>query len=164
MMSPVSEAEMSRIFTRILQGEVHTSKLPSFATWLPETKCLQGRPDFVATRTDRPHSRSRSWLTTGLATPSLANVVSLLSARVARTFDYLTYCTGLSVPVLRRNLSRLNDLDLVKCVGQSQFMLKSELPTSKCEFWAFELKVSHWQSALYQARLPTKRLHTGQRS
>lgn len=149
----VTEEQLTAAFEGALSNGEWTRYYPPFAHVLREVDCHQGRPDFVASPTtviDIPRDY-RAQLASALATPSLARTLSLLKRSAPRTNDYLRRASGLSVPVLRRSISTLGSLGFVARSGQSGYVLAPAFPDTKWELWAFELKVDHWQRALFQA-------------
>ena len=153
MTNKVTEEQLSTAFEGALSNGAWTRYYPPFAHVLREVDCHQGRPDFVASPTtviDTPRD-CRAQLAPALATPSLVRILSLLKRSAPRTDDYLRRASGLSVPVLRRSISALESLGVVARSSQSGYVLASAFPETKWELWAFEVKVDHWQRALFQA-------------
>jgi hypothetical protein len=58
---------------------------------------------------------------------------------------------GVSSRVLRNCVSELIALGLVEKVERSVLRLAEDCPPLEWDLWAFELKVDHWQRALFQA-------------
>ena len=152
MSMTLTEADMAQAFAQRMAMREDTKLLPYFAGIEPEVDCLQGRPDFIGITSEEAFA-SALWgsaLTEALATPSLAHIMALLKRRAPRREEYLLRVTGLSVPVFRRAMAALEHRDIVERMG-SGYVLAPHVPNLQTRLWAFELKLDHWQRALFQA-------------
>lgn len=144
-----TEVELTRAFLHAMAEPV--KGMPSFETVVTELKCAQGRPDIVAVRarsgrtSDDRFLNSPTPLTFGKAT-----VLTLLKPRALRTETYLQRITRLDSQALRRILRELEEAGLARRAGEQRWVAAKAVP--KPELWAFELKVSDWRRALFQAQ------------
>lgn len=154
MSAMLTEAKMAEAFARFMNTQPHAQPkaLPQFAELEPEVDCLQGRPDFIGVvRQEIVDSACRTaGLAEALSVPSSAALMALLKRRAPRTENYLVRMTGLSAPVVHRVLVRLQRQEIIQQVG-SGYALAAHLPDLGAQLWAFELKLDHWQRALFQA-------------
>jgi hypothetical protein len=65
--------------------------------------------------------------------------------------DYLYRASGLSSAVLRRAIRDLENARLLIHTNSEAVLLSPNFPHIDWELWAFEIKLEHWQRALYQA-------------
>src|SRR5260221_8287374 len=153
MMTAISEDRMSDVFENLLRRSTHEDIFPKFVKWQRELACLQGRPDFVAPSAGDESLRGdeRASLAEALSTPSQALTLSLIKRRAPRTEQYLLQATGLSRRVVRRAVATLLSCDVISCDSSSRFTLSPRYADLTWDSWAFELKVSNWQRALFQA-------------
>lgn len=152
MSTTITEADMAQAFARYMAIPENSTFLPHFTGMEPEVDCLQGRPDFIGVQPDRDFD-SPPWITAlaqALATPSLASIVASLKRRAPRREEYLLRVTGMSRPVVRRAIADLERRGIVEQMGGG-YVLGSNVPTTHPHLWAFELKLDHWQRALFQA-------------
>lgn len=125
----------------------------SFSGIHREIACQQGRADIVATigGSDQAVSKHLERVGRALSTPSRSKVLSLLKERAGRTESYLLARSGLSRRTLTCALAELSDLDLIRKCSPTCFVRTNELTAATRELWAFEVKISNWQRAVYQA-------------
>lgn len=153
MKGNLTEEYLSSTFETVVGSDDWVSHFGLFGFILKEVDCHQGRPDYVASTRKLPtmSETQRKVLGGVLSAPSTARVISLLKAAAPRTAEYLVRASGFSAPVVRRSLATLLSLDLVERTGSAGYVLSSGFPTLDWELWAFEVKLEHWQRALFQA-------------
>lgn len=153
MNANVTEEQVSAAFEAALSNGAWARHYPSFRRVLREVDCQQGRPDFVASpaRATTISKARRAQLASALATPSGARILSLLKPAAPRAENYLVRASGLSQPVVRRTISTLESLNAVLPAGRTAYVQSPGFLDLEWELWAFEVKVDHWQRALYQA-------------
>jgi predicted transcriptional regulator len=152
-MKHLSEERLARAFELSLRNGVARAPFMPLHSIAKEIRCLQGRPDFVASPT-RSRIMPASFcanLASGLSSPSQAKILALLNPVAPRTERYLESGTGLSRSVIHRSIATLTSLGLIRHRGRSSYVLSHALRKSELELWAFEVKVDHWRRALYQA-------------
>lgn len=126
--------------------------MPSFAAVRAEMPCAQGRPDYVASEgLGRLRPDQQNILINALSTTSKARLLSrLMNGEIATEIDLLS-STGVSTRLFRNCMSEFRELDLVRQHGRAGFQLLQNDLSLEWDLWAFELKVDHWQRALFQA-------------
>jgi hypothetical protein len=132
-----SEEQLAVAFEEVITNGAWASYYSPFTRMLREVACLQGRPDFVGLHAGATNISmdQTDQLAAVLKVPSTTRILSLLHYAAPRTEKYLLRASGFSLPVVRR----------------LTYVLSSSFPKIQWELWAFEIKVDHWQRALYQA-------------
>lgn len=153
MTHQLSEEELSAVFEKALQNGSWARHYPPIKHFARELTCQQGRPDFVASpvRIGLLGKAKRERLAQALYNPSTARMLSLAKWKSPRTEDYFLKASGFSLPVVRRSLAALEDWRYLEQTKTGSFILTPNFPALRWELWAFELKLGHWQRALYQA-------------
>jgi hypothetical protein len=148
-----SEEQLAVAFEEVITNGAWASYYSPFTRMLREVACLQGRPDFVGLHAGATNISmdQTDQLAAVLKVPSTTRILSLLHYAAPRTEKYLLRASGFSLPVVRRSIMALESFDLITPSGHLTYVLSSSFPKIQWELWAFEIKVDHWQRALYQA-------------
>lgn len=143
---------MSSVFFDVVTSRAQLRLLPQFALVQAEVPCAQGRPDYVAS-THLGHLRpdQQSVLVKASSTPTKARLLAVLTNGEICTEADLLASTGVSTRLLRSCMAEFSDLNLVEKHGRTEFHIVPNALTLEWDLWAFELKVDHWQRALFQA-------------
>ena len=152
MKAALTEAMLTSSFEYVIDEVPIATSYPSFSHFTREMDCQQGRLDLVASA-NKPDALpiASALLAEALSTRSLAHVVSLLHAEVPRHRDDIINDSILSAPIVRKALRRLEEFELAYQSECNVYYLSTAFPTIEWELWAFEVKLSNWKRALYQA-------------
>lgn len=149
-----SEAFMAKIFLGQLTSKTGIRCFPRFQKVIPEVRCYQGRPDFIALTSPMPRksdfSKIASLSNLGRTT-SIVNVLSLLKNKAPRTKPYLIQRTNYSSRTINLALQELQKRSIVQETSSGSYTICSKWNIPKNEIWAFELKLNDWKRALFQA-------------
>lgn len=151
-----SERVLASAFLSKLASRCHGSRV-SAELVLREVDVRTGVADIVKLRI-----RGTSWLSASnpavraLTEPGLARTYTCLEAEEPATTERIATRLGLARSTIRRQLSRLSRVGLVRRVGGTEYCLTCRMPYRGTFITAYEAKISNWKRALYQAR----RYHT----
>lgn len=153
MSAKLTEETLANVFNDIVNSEDWLEQLPSLPNMMREMECQQGRPDFVASPAVVGNSDpvQRALLSATLTTPSLTRILSVLKRAAPRTEQYIGRSLGLPLPAVRRGLATLEHNGIIVRRGVNGYVRSSVFMENEIELWAFEIKLSDWQRALYQA-------------
>ena len=146
-MDEFTELEMANAFEHALKASL-VKGIPNFDILYREVSCQQGIPDFVGLSSAvLIQNYDFSNLT---ATESCSIIMSILKRNSGRRKEYIKEKTALSDATLNRALKELlfNGLVVEK---NNLYFLSINGNSQKDSIWAFELKLSNWKRALFQA-------------
>lgn len=144
-MSKISELEMSLEFEK----SVRESAFFSFDTLHNEVTCKQGIADFVGVK-KYVNASFISVFNNFSSIESESLILSLLKKNAPRSKEYLISHTGLSEKTVSRVLNSLLKANLVTHTDSGLFLSNIDNQID-VDIWAFELKLSNWKRALFQA-------------
>ena len=142
-----SELEMSITFESAIKKQ-SIKGLPSFELLFKEVSCQQGIPDFVGLSSARfiqAHDFSNL-----SSTESSSIILSLLKHKAGRRKSYIKKKTNISDATLNRVLRELQSNNFIIEKNDLYYLSVEDVPTNDT-IWAFELKLSNWKRALFQA-------------
>lgn len=146
-MSEFTELEMANAFECALKTSL-VKGIPNFDILYREVSCQQGIPDFVGLSSAiLIQNYDFSHLT---ATESCSIILSLLKRNSGRKKEYIKEKTALSDATLNRALKELRSNGLIVERNNLYFLSINE-SSQQNSIWAFELKLSNWKRALFQA-------------
>jgi len=149
----ISERVLSERFEILIRNESSQLGFPKFNSIHKEVVCLQGVADFVATLGPKLRSfaseKVLGAVDSGL--DSSARILSLLKHSSPRSEDFITKKTGFSQKTVRALIGKMLDKNVIRKTAKGNFLLTSEWNPPPIEMWAFELKISNWKRAIYQA-------------
>lgn len=150
IMNDISELQMSIAFEKLIRTNVDFTGIPKFDLIYKEVVCQQGIADFVGLVSkcgieDIEIFENVQSLETGTL------IFSLLKPKATRSKHFLQEKTGLSEKTIIRVLRELNKNGLVSETKEGLYTLSSNMKMPKLDIWAFELKISNWKRALFQA-------------
>lgn len=145
-----TEEQLRRSFVLNAQPSLWTRWTPSAVRTAEESKCSDGRADWVWSRYDiAPATISNIEL---LQHPTCSRILASLKFQSPRQLEFLASKCGVARATFKRYLQQLIDADLVHEVKSNRFILNSVLNVSPAEICAFEFKLYNWRRALYQAK------------
>lgn len=146
-MNEFTELEMSNAFEHTLK--VSSIKgLPVFDILYKEISCQQGIPDFVGLSSA---SFIQNYDFTNLTSIESSSIIlSLLKHNSGRKKKYIKEKTALSDATLNRVLKELLLNNFVVEKNHLYYLSVADIP-QRDNIWAFELKLSNWKRALFQA-------------
>jgi DNA-binding transcriptional ArsR family regulator len=150
----LTESHMSSVFQEKLCSQSHFSCFPRFTIISQEVNCLQGKPDFISLTYPKIRSRDIAIFSKiGLAknTRSLVRILSLLHHFSPRTISFLINKTGYSKRTIQQSLSILLEYSIIRRTKRDSYIISPTWDFPRNEMWAFELKLSNWKRALFQA-------------
>ncbi len=153
MSESVTEKVLSELFLDAVTVPSFTLQRRRVRHVVSEMDSWQGVADFVITPTPIStisHETFRQ-LAEAVTTRAAAQIVASLPREEDASQESLQESTGLSTSVLRRYLHQLETNRIVESCGSSRYRLDSSFKEPNIELWAFELKLSDWKRALYQA-------------
>lgn len=146
-MGEFTELEMANAFECALKASL-VKGIPNFDILYREVSCQQGIPDFVGLSSSiLIQNYDFSNLT---ATESCSIILSLLKRNSGRRKEYIKEKTALSDATLNRALKELRSNGLIVERNNLYFLSINE-SSQQNSIWAFELKLSNWKRALFQA-------------
>lgn len=146
-MNKLTELEMANSFEHALKA-LSIKGVPDFDILYREVVCQQGIPDFVGLSSASLIQRyDFSNLT---ATESCSVILSILKRNSGRRKEYIKEKTALSDATLNRALKELLSNGLI-VERKNLYFLSVNEDLKKNSIWAFELKLSNWKRALFQA-------------
>lgn len=146
-MTEYSEYEMAGAFEEAIKTtSIHG--LPSFALIMREVPCQQGIPDFVALTSATFVSE---YDFSNLSSTECSSIVlSLLKHKAGRKRQYIKEKSNISDATLNRVLKELQNNGLI-CERDGLYYLFMNSAATNDNVWAFELKLSNWKRAMFQA-------------
>jgi hypothetical protein len=146
-MDEFTELEMADAFEHTLKASL-VKGIPNFDILYREVSCQQGIPDFVGLSSAvLIQNYDFSNLT---ATESCSIIMSILKRNSGRRKEYIKEKTALSDATLNRALKELLSNGLIVEKNNLYFLSIND-NSQKDSIWAFELKLSNWKRALFQA-------------
>ena len=149
-MSQISELQMSVAFEKLIKSDIHVNGMPKFDLFYKEIVCQQGIADFIGIIYEKKMDRF-SFLDNIVSLESGTLVLSLLKHKAPRSEIYLLEKTGLSEKTISRVINELLDKDIIQKIREKTYVISSNLFIPEFDIWAFELKLSNWKRALFQA-------------
>lgn len=142
-----SELEMSIAFESAIKKQ-SIKGLPSFELLFKEVPCQQGIPDFVGLSSARfIQAHDFSDLS---STESSSIILSLLKHKAGRRKSFIKKKTNISDATLNRVLRELQSNNFIVEKNHLYYLSVEDIPSNDT-IWAFELKLSNWKRALFQA-------------
>lgn len=150
---PFTERDMADAFEASLRNQRGPAGFPRFTVVFREVACRQGVPDLVAASGQLPCCRVSAGLREAarFSAGSTISLLALLKRSAPRSLAYLREASGLSRRTAARALSCLVDVALARPCGSGLFTLAAGLDLPSMDLWAFELKLTNWRRALFQA-------------
>ena len=146
------ESELSKSFQKNISPSLWTRR--DSGTWVRahESNCSEGRADIVWARFERgelPIKLKRH--ANLLQNRTASRLLATLRQGSSQSEEALLPRIGVTSPILRKWLRALSEAGLITTTRNGNFraMPRSTLPSF--EICAFELKLTNWQRALYQA-------------
>lgn len=146
MMLNYSEREMSEAFELALTDS-SIRGIPSFKLLQKEFACHQGVPDFIGLPTI--HFIENYSFSDISSVDGASLVLSLLKYNSGRRWAYLKRHTALSDTTLNQILKELTAQNYIE--KKDDLYYRSNFFETNDKIWAFELKLSNWKRALFQA-------------
>lgn len=157
MKGDLTEAELTDSFKRAML-------LPNRLAWrrlnghtvsyiLTEFSARDGRADIVVIPR-RISQAAQDWtvrIGKGVSTPGEASVLAALPKASTLSEDEVTHRAGLSRSGVHRILRQLEEVGLAHRTRGGRYRLETLGGENQVELWAYELKLSDWGHALYQA-------------
>lgn len=146
-MIQLSELEMANSFEKALKSSVIRC-IPHFDIVYRELKCQQGIPDFIGIPSDKFVTTFNFSTLSSIESSSV--ILSFLKYHSGRRKDYLKKKTALSDNLLNKSIRELqNNKFIVEANGL--YYISPQMELFNDNIWAFELKLSNWKRALFQA-------------
>jgi hypothetical protein len=146
--SKLTEEQMSKEFEKLLKN----SDYFDFSSVFKEVSSFKGIPDFVAISCDSKLGADDIVIDKDLASVESSSIIlAMLKKKSGRTLKYIMKYSGISEKVSLRTLDHLIEVGIVKKNKNNLFLLGDKWVEPETEIWAFELKLSNWKRALYQA-------------
>lgn len=125
-----------------------------YGFWLGEVDCNRGRPDivfaFLADKDGKLGETSES-LSKAFTQMTKARIITQLKKSKSISVDDIKQLTGYTIRTIRQHLNELVKLGIVSVNQKQLFNLSHSYKIPDAEIWTFELKVSNWRRAIYQA-------------
>lgn len=142
-----SELEMSDAFEIILKSSTIRG-IPQFDLLYKEVASQQGIPDFVGLTSNYFINKYNFEEISSIESASL--ILSFLKRKSGRRWKYLKEHTSLSDTTLNRILKELLAHKYITIENNLYYLAVTSIPQGD-NIWAFELKLSNWKRALFQA-------------
>lgn len=142
-----SELEMANRFEHAIKSSIIRC-IPPFDIVYRELKCQQGIPDFIGIPSDRFVTTFDFSTLTSIESSSV--ILSFLKYHSGRRKSYLKEKTALSDNLLNRSIRELQDNKFI-IESNGLYYLSPQMESFNDNIWAFELKLSNWKRALFQA-------------
>lgn len=146
-MCDYSEFEMANAFEKALNNN-EISRLPNFDFLFREALCQQGIADFIGLNSNGIIDVYK--FDSVSSVESCSQILSLLKTNSGRTFDFLQRQTGLSTNSLSRILKEMLSNKYITIENDLFYRCISDI-SKQINVWAFELKLTNWKRALFQA-------------
>lgn len=147
----VTESVMADAFGECLRSGVFAS-FPSFDSVYREVVCQQGIADFITTvniRSQAPNIDKIDSLQR--ASETSIRILSLLKRASPRSMEHLIKKSGLTDQTVMRALSHLMADGMITKTDSGNYLLSNAWYMHPVQLWAFELKLTDWRRALFQA-------------
>jgi len=141
---------MSDAFEKLIKSDMLVKGMPKFDLLYKEIVCQQGIADFIGIVYEKEMEQF-SFLDNIISLESGTLVLSLLKYKAPRSEKYLQEKTGLSEKTINRVIKELLDKDIIQNTREKRYVISHNLVIPKFDIWAFELKLSNWKRALFQA-------------
>jgi hypothetical protein len=151
MMQKVSEVELGTTFERVVGRSGKGLRVPRLPVLLREFEARQGRADYVGVHgavSALQRASDAGWGRV-LARPA-ASAVFARTSFAPRTVGFFARTTGLTIPTIRSCVADLLDSGLVTQTA-TRSIVRAPVRLPEPELWAFEIKVTNWRRALFQA-------------
>ncbi len=142
-----SEFEMADVFKYALENSL-IKGIPSFEILSSEAMCQQGIADFVGITSAEMVKKYTNISITSSESSSV--ILSILKYKSGRSREYLQKKTNLSDASFYRATKELIDVGLIIQSG-NLYYLSGQSKSEVGDIWAFELKLSNWKRAIFQA-------------
>lgn len=143
---------MADSFEVLLNSESGIKGFPKFKSVFREVTCRQGIADFITITDNGTDILYNSCFESGsISLDAGTLIISLLKFNSPRTEDYIINASGLSKKTVGKVLRMLEINKIVKKSNTGSYILSSNWSVPSVELWAFELKISNWKRAIYQA-------------
>jgi len=149
-MDGLSELQMSIAFEKILKTKEKVTGIPKFDLIYKEVVCQQGIADFVCLVTKEGLNQLDIFDNIQIL-ESGTLVFSLLKPKANRSKKFLQEKTGLSEKTIAKVLKELCKNDIAIEEKEGVYHLSPKVIMPSLDIWAFELKISNWKRALFQA-------------
>lgn len=119
-----------------------------------EIDCDRGRADIVYAFVDDKDNELQyhaERLSKALLQIAKAKIISRLGKKKYCEIEYLIESTGYTRRTIQKHLNELIKLHVVKKNKVGCYKLEQSFKLPNAEVWAFELKLTNWKRALYQA-------------
>lgn len=148
----ISEKDMADAFEKRLCENNAIQGFPQFQSVYRELTCQQGIADFIALAGIKPcHLPDISLGNINVSLDTCTLIMSFLKPKAPRTKDFLIKATGFSLKTVNKALDALSQSQLVIEVKPGMYTLHHSWAVPHAELWAFELKLSNWKRAIFQA-------------
>lgn len=146
-MNKISEFDMAKSFAETLK-EKRISRQQNYDYIFQEVVCQQGIADFVCINTNGLFEKYKFGKVSSME--NCSQILSLLKLNTGRTYSFIEQQTGLPTSTLHRTIKEIINYGYVR---EDSNLLYRCIPdiSSKTTTWAFELKLSNWKRALFQA-------------
>lgn len=131
---------------------IKNSDYYNFSSVFKEVSSIKGIPDFVAISCESKLGVENIKIDNNLASLESSSIIlAMLKKKSGRTLKYISKLSGLSEKVTLRTLNHLIEVGFVKKNKTGLYLLGDKWIEPETEIWAFELKLSNWKRALFQA-------------
>ena len=138
----------------ITSTENSVPRVPLFQAMYREVSCTQGIADFVGVvrPTGRAEKAPKEPLSFNCSLGAASRVLgALVTARKPVAADALAASTGLSPRIVSHTLKYLMCSSLVRAPAPGSYSFPNESSVPWPDMWAFEVKLSDWHRAVFQA-------------
>lgn len=152
-MQKVSEQYMGDSFFNVLRNSSNPFNFPTFVAISRETICPQGIADFVTLSGNYNFNNVFNNFIgkSQISIDTCTNILGSLQKNSPRTLEYICKNTGYSPSTTKKILSELDAHELVSISSSGSYTVNFDPNQYEYEIWAFELKLSNWKRALFQA-------------
>lgn len=147
-MSEITELMMANAFASAINASA-IKGLPAFDLVYREVVCQQGVADFVGLTSAAPIFINNN-LEELSSIDSSSQILSLLKSNSGRRIKFLSERIGITDTTLNRILKELVSKNYV-IKKNGLYYLSKPYNLNKTNIWAFELKLSNWKRAIFQA-------------
>ena len=146
-MSNITETTMANAFNEKIRISA-IKGLPAFDLIYREIVCQQGIADFVGL-TSASFIRNNAFGELSSLDCS-SQVLSLLKYKSGRSIKYLRERTGISEVTMARTLKDMISKNYISFKNDLYYLTNTNI-INRTDIWAFELKLSNWKRAIFQA-------------
>ena len=146
----MNEAEFGNSFAKYIKS--NPSYYFSYDMVYKEVESFQGIPDYLGINMSNLYSGSEKTMQIPLARwHTISILLAFMKKKQFRTVDYIIKNTGLSKKIVIKDLNYLCRLGICEKndMGNYKFASNFEMPIAHIH--SFELKMSNWKRALFQA-------------